>query len=291
MRTLFVWTIFLIATKIYAQEDTSQKKDENTSSTLSFKTAGTYLTVSFGENTLFYPQSTGLLSVSFPYSSTNNSGTSQKVFNSSVSSPFSKPSKTFGADFQIGAKSHFFDIDIGGGSILNFYFSLGYGLDIGSERLTNNGLRIKPSINIGFYEFVRPIGSFDNQGKEINVLGEEIDSTFYTRVGAHGSWRTYNSKYINVGYQQHDFSMNPKIAFEYHPFRNLFFIELSLSYLLPFSEEAKIRLEQTDGGRANIINERFALDTKDLTTTFDGNQITNTPFKFSGLQVGLKIGF
>ncbi len=290
MKNLVLYFFFIVTTTFGQASNTKIRCADCKSAANSFHSKKIFLTVAIGESILFYPPLNGVLAVNFPYSFTNHSGTTQKAFNSTITNPFSQPFRTFELDVQVGAKSHFFDIDIGGGSNLDFYFSLGYGRDIGSQRLRTNGFRIKPSINIGFYEFVRSIGSVDNQGKEINAFGDKIDSTFYTSVGIRGQWKTYNSKYINVDYLQHDFMMTPKIAFEYHPFKNHFFIEVSLSYRFPFSEIAKIRLEQTDGGRAHRVADSFPLDTKDLTTTFNAQPLTNTPFYFGGLQVGIKIG-
>jgi hypothetical protein len=135
------------------------------------------------------------------------------------------------------------------------------------------------------------LGGIDNRGKIINVLGQSGDSTFMASVGVNSGWATYYAKQVNVQYLQDDLVINPKIAFEYHPFKNLFFIEFSLSYLLPFSEIAKIQLEQTDGGHATYIIHSFPLYTKGLATTFNNRPVNSTPFTFSGLQIGLKIGF
>ena len=256
----------------------------------SFNSNRIYLTFSMGESILFYPKSNGLLQVSFPYSATTKAGTSQHTFGASTTNPFSKPFGAFGLDFQLGSKNHFFDFDFGLGGSMD-YFSFGYGRRAKGRESMTNRINIKTSINVGFYEFFVPMGSFDNRGKIIDVLGQRADSTFFTKVGAHGQWKTYNASYVNVQYLQHDFMINPKIAFEYHPLKSLFFIEFSLSYLLPFSEIAKIRLEQTDGGRATLGIDNFSLDTKNLTTTFNGNPITSTPFRFGGLQIGLKLGF
>jgi hypothetical protein len=286
----FVFYSVFLATAAFGQGVKRIRCADCRRAATSIRTRKVYLTFSAGENILFYPPSHGQLDLSFPYLVTTKTGTTQQTFTRRATNLFTKPAAAFGLDYQLGSKNHFFDFEFGYGNSMD-YFSLGYGFKAkGLERMEAR-FNVKPSLNIGYYEFRNPIGAIDNKGKVINVFDAQADSTFTTRVTIHSPYRTYNADYINVGYLQQDFVFNPKIAFEYHPLKSLSFIELSVSYLYPFYEIGSIEMLQTDGGYAHYGVGDFSLDSSNLSTTFNSKPVTTTPFTFSGLQIGLRIGF
>ena len=237
---IFILYLVLLATTAYGQEINDRALRRYHRRT--FRTHEKYITFSTGNNTLFFNKTTGQLGISFPYSVTTKTGTFQEIFNTQDARPYSTACSAFTLDVQVGSKNHFFDFDLGTGHNTG-YFSVGYGRNVnGLKAYSKNRFIVKPSINIGFYDFENSIGSIDAGGKIITVFGKTADSTFQSHTRVRSPLKRYNTKNIAVQFIQYDFIVNPKIAVEYHPFKNPFFIEFSLSYFLPFSEIGKIRL-------------------------------------------------
>ncbi len=272
-----------------SQKPTLEHQDQADSLLAPGNKRGTFFAFSACGHLIFHPRADGILQVGFPYSASTRRGTSQEVFNSTIAEPFPVQYTAFGLDVQFGDKYHFFELGLGLGRNVD-YATIGYGYRAEGNGNPDRRFLIKPSINMGFSEFFAPLGSIDNIGRSIGMFGYVGDSIFVARTGGRTALKERIAKEINVQYRQQSLSINPSVAVEYHPFRNMFAVELSVAYSVPIAEFARITLVQTDGNLAHKNVAKIPLDTGGLSADYNGEPATTSPFSFRGFRLSLKIG-
>ncbi|MGC4023068.1 MAG: hypothetical protein QM734_14550 [Cyclobacteriaceae bacterium] len=254
------------------------------------KPARVYFLFELSENTFIVPK-TGVMTVNFPYTITTKTATSSNSFKGSYSNFFSSPLVSYGLAAQFPSKKrHFYDLSFGLGGAHRGenspYSIIGYGQKVFSK----NNWAIKAAIDVGYYEFGNSLGSINDQGKIITLLGTRVDSMF--TVKGKNTTSTYQSKEIDLRYIQKDLVMIPKIAFEYKPSEaRRFYAGLTFSYIVPLYEEGAIRWEQNNNNGNISGSGDHSLTSGGLALTYNNQPTTTTPYHFQGLQMSVKVGW
>jgi hypothetical protein len=280
-----------------------------------------YLILSAGTNALFSNNS-GALGISFPYTITDAGGSSSAVFDQSIT-PF--PNAISGyvnlLDVEWGTKKHFFTVQT------PFYIqkslgtnvSLGYGrnyyFDLFNKHSTDpekRSLVLKPSVTVTFSQYGRggnentsyagSIGTIDNSGRSISLLGQVADSVFTVdRSESDGDpddpstdyTDQYNAKTLYANLIHREWIVAPKIALSNNQYTHLIHWELSLGYQFSVSQDDGIGLVQSSAtsNDDNPVGTFVDLyQNKNISTTYNTKTVTKSPFNFSGMYIGFKIG-
>jgi hypothetical protein len=284
-----------------------------------------YLIFSTGGSTSLVAGNNGTLNVSFPYSVTDGTGVISTALLSKDIVPF--PAKQLNYitpfDIELGTAKHFFaaqtSIALQNGSGINL--SLGYGHNFyfdlfkgHSTDPTKAAFVFKPSINIAFSQFGRgadrsvthttSLGSIDNAGRSISLLGNVADSAFTIQRSissgddSDGTAETYNydeqynAQTLYVNFIHRELIVMPKIAISNNQNTHWFHWELSLGYQLSISQNDGVGLVQSaiTSTKRNRVGGFIDLYKNKVATTYNKKVLTSSPFDLSGLYIGFKIG-
>ena len=271
-----------------------------------------YYTVTLGTGIgVLHAPDNGLLNVSFPYSVDGY----DTVFRSASIRPYAR-SKVFvipiGAE--IGGLHQFINMNASlsviGKWTKGFNFSFGYGRNFyldgfkHSSTIEGKAWVIKPSLSISYTRDNGDnsdaiLGSINNTGKTINVLGQVANPTFDVTTtstdddgNSTSTTSTYNASSLNIAYVQREFALMPKLTISNNPFKKGPHLELTLGYNIPLHERGGISLLQ-DAGNNNLhyVSHLVDLNHEGITATYNGRRITGAPFVFSGFYLNFTLSF
>ena len=278
----------------------------------------TYQCYSMGIGDFFLPTTNDKLQISFPYTSTNQSGIlTNYTFTSKQIEPFSNQLYSLDMNWECGNLKHFFTTqcllvngvtNISAGYGYNFYFNrIKYNDNEKEGRYNLNRLKqnqsevmFKLSLNLVYNNFsgsgTDNLGNIDNENQTINILGIESDPTFTTeeKESKYSKPKTvvHEAKSIDIGYDQNDWLIMPRIGISSNPMKHIFHWEFDLSYNFPFSEKEGLSLSRNDElSESDQLSGLISVKKGIYTTTLKNKIITTNPYKFYDFSMGLTIGF
>jgi hypothetical protein len=204
---------------------------------------------------------------------------------------------------EIGNKNHFFEVNFGGTtSADNGSFSaLGYGRNFYVDlfgKHTKDPLQrnfvFRPSLHIAYYSFNNTIGSLDNLNKYI-YIGSYTSGPTFTESTFDGdnltsTSTTYTTQSLTIAYLQRSCVLTPQVAFGNNQYKHLFHWEIIAGAYLSVAEAIGVKFTQEASGDYNQSSGFYTIGINPIKATFNGNNITTTPFRFSGFKIGFNIG-
>jgi hypothetical protein len=264
------------------------------------------VTLLSGAAAQFFGKSSGLLSVNFPYNVTDSAGNpTNNVFSAQKNKIFN------------GSKSYFFPILVEIGRLHHFWEVGMYWSTVEGE-LTN---AITLNAGYGFIWYVDPrhstsanghpqrfaikaalclsynadgsssssetFGSIDNANKTIYLLGYVAGPTFTTEATRNSPAKTYAVNTLQISYSQKELSLLPRISIANNPYRNGARWEWMIGYNFPCYDRGGILLTQEASGQSHTLGGPVNLNNPAITSSYNGKQITKTPYRFGGLYTSL----
>ena len=264
------------------------------------------VTLLSGAAAQFFGKSTGLLSVSFPYGVTDSTGaTTNNVFSAQKKKIYN------------GSKFYFFPISVEIGRLHHFW-EVGIYWATMERELTN---AITLTAGYGFIWYVDPrhrpqaddhpqrfaikaslllsynadgassssetFGSIDNANKTIYLLGYAAGPTFTTEATRNSPAKTYAVNTLQISYSQKELSLLPRISIANNPYRNGARWEWMIGYNFPCYDRGGILLTQEASGQSQTLGGPVNLNNPAITASYNGKQITKTPYRFGGLYTSL----
>jgi hypothetical protein len=270
------------------------------------------ITLFSGAEMQFFGRRPGILSVSFPYSVTDSSGsTTDHVFSGENKDIYgSHKAYVLPIFIELGHLHHFvhfglaFTVNQGGFTGLP-YLTAGYGglwyIDPWRRGRPFNNKRwvIKASLNLtytadGPNSNSAVLGSIDNYNKTVDLLGEVAGPTFTTGGGTgRGSTprKTYIVQTLRVSYSQRELSLLPRISVALNPYSEYVRWELIAGYSIPVIERGGLYFQQVAAGQSKGISSAVNINNSDISASYDHQTIRSTPYHFGGLFVGVLFGF
>ncbi|MDP4217833.1 MAG: hypothetical protein Q8927_16645 [Bacteroidota bacterium] len=156
-------------------------------------------------------------------------------------------------DFGIGLQNNL-------GNDRNFYMKLGY-----KYILHVNDIRIEPGFDL--YDLIgknEPMGSIDNRGAEIDILGFQAMPTWSkTSTDDDGNTTTTDIHYadhLDVDFNRSALMFNPKLTLSANPIGRIFF-RIEAGYSLQIEQTSKVNFIQRDAkGHGNKIGDNHLDD-------------------------------
>ena len=258
-----------------------------------------FLILSLGAEYFTYNNYGGLLNISFPYTTTDQSGnTSHHIFNQSSSTAFSNAA--LGGGFGVKYMGLRYSIDLTFAylpSNMNATIALGAGYNFYLDIYNNGGTYIadKPIVITPFFSIIYFdadnddfLNSIDNQNTIVNVLGNTANPTYQYKASKYSfGTSTANAQELEVYYSQNSFLLFPGIQISTNPHSNKFYIGFKAGYYFSISDNEGISLTQDN---SNTVSSLIPFGTQGLTSTLNG-QNTVKPYLHSGFYARLSLGF
>jgi hypothetical protein len=253
----------------------------------------------------------GTMNVSFPYSV---DGSPSVPFNSAGIQPYAH-SKLFllPVAFEAGGLHDFFKIGFSfsdiGGSIAGENIFLGYGHNFylgfkSSQSPEDKALVIKPSLSFSYSRYDggnsnAHLGSIDNTGHSIDVLGHTAGQTFDVQnpadpndPGSVATTTTEGATSLDFAYVQREWALLPQLSITSNQYKKGPHWEFTVGYNLPIGEQGGIAINQSgDGGDNNTVAGLVDLNHEGIETSYNGRPVSSAPFHFSGLFWNISLSF
>lgn len=306
---ILILTLIAICSCFYANAQTTIKAPDNSQNAF-------YVLCCIESWTVMSDNKGGVLGISFPYSVTGSGGTAGNSVFSKRIHPFSSGGSVYLSPFsmEIGTDKYFFsgqlsfvpnkensNVNVSLGYGRNFYFDP-FNKNPGDQR--KSPFIFKPSINIGFTQLGNGgntvntdntfLGSIDNMGKTIRLLGQVADSSFDISETDDNTGATTTSTYgvqtLYVNYVHRELAIIPKIAISNNQNIHKVYWELNVGCQLSISQTDGIGLIQLSPDQNKRLGGFIDLYKNNVTTTYNNTTITKSPFNLSGIYFGFKIG-
>jgi len=228
--------------------------------------------------------------------------------------------------FEVGGLHHFFKAGIAVQLFYEGYSnstnsSAGYGhiwyldgIHHHDKEMEKKSFVIKSSINISYNvdgggNKKSLLGIIDNENNVINLFNYIANPTYTVKATRPSSVGKFSAKNLDISYTQREFSLVPMITISPNPFKGgrpiyksnypttnykkftaKLLWELSLGYNIALYDQGGILLNQDDGNlndKTNKVGGPIHLDNKALSTYFNNQKTTSTPYHFSGFYVSI----
>jgi hypothetical protein len=145
---------------------------------------------------------------------------------------------------------------------------------------------IKISVGFFYYQPIWSLGTIDVGQKQFDALGYTMNNN-----------DSIGSGLVTVYYHQNVLALKPSFSIGFKPANNRLELQFGISPLIMLSEVGGLRFYLNNGGAVDWVprdgislNAVIPLDTLTLNGTYNGEQLSSTPFRLKGVMYTFKIG-
>lgn len=260
-----------------------------------------YIAPDIGIGCPIFHANNGLLTVEFPYTTTNQAGnTSHNIFTQNCSKLIHEINSGAGFGLEYGTLQYKINVHAdylpdNGLETGNTFAILGIGYNLYIDFHTNSikPLAERPIVltllaNAMVWNTYNAnlIGTINNQNTTISLLGKTANPT-YTVSGRGGS-STENAQNLEIFYNQMDWFIGPGLSIGNNYFNKPLHFEFKIAYYMCLNETAGVSLRQDN---INAVSGLIPFGSEGLSSTFNGTVTTHPYLLLSGIYLGCTIAW